>query len=305
MLFLIHLALICINKISDIFVSIYGYDSSLTIETISADDIEQIDAAVRSFLVSNKDKGMSKAEKSALYGEFEEIPEVFSISMGEKVLLKKIVDHTKQKRAEHGGSYFQELCETQGENDNCTKSESESVIVCSVNKKLIFVHANIASPKNSPNKNAKKNVNIQKKKFPRDIESTALNQGSSTTLSQASILSGNLRDDEYMRSKLIDKIREKFSKKSPESTEFDEQHVNQILEKLHELSLRIIRNEMNIVGVCSCFCGSQIKLTFENNKKNDSGHWKLWNLERHLKSHIVKSRQVAVPINGKCAKKNI
>lgn len=117
------MAFIRINRISEIFISICGYDSSLTIETISEDDIEKIDAAGKSFLVSNKNKSLSIAEKSALYGEFEENPEVFSISMGERVLLKLIVDHTKQKRLEYSGRYFQEFCE----NDDSTKSETESV----------------------------------------------------------------------------------------------------------------------------------------------------------------------------------
>lgn len=158
-----------------------------------------------------------------------------------------------------------------------------------------------ALPKNLSNKIiTKKNVTKQNKNVSRDID-IASNQDSSSTLSQGNNLCENLSDDEYMRSKLMDKIRAKLAKLSTaaESTQFNEQHVNHILGKLQEFSLRIIRNERNIVGVCSCYCGSQLKLNFEINKKTDSGYWKLWNLERHLKSHINKSLKNSAPINGK------
>lgn len=229
-------------------------------------------------MISNKETKLSSAEKKALYGGFAANPEEFEILMGEKVLLKKIVNHTKKKLEEYGNNYFQSTSSVHG--------VTAGLIICCINKPLIFTDCdndNSAPPDDRTNKTA---VTTHELNPPEINCSTAPNLESRTSLSENN--SQNVDDDDDMRSLLLDKIIDKFATQlAAIDNSQDGQNAN-FLRKLANITVDISRNDGIVGGLCGCFCGAKLKVTFHQNRKSDSGYWNLYNLARHINNHVKK-----------------
>lgn len=254
---------------------------------------------MKHFLVTNKD--IDIPEKAAIYSRFLKNPDEFEILMGEQILLKKVVDHTKKKIAEYGYGYFADVS---GNRDGVR----DSITFCNHIKKHIFTD-HIGKERNSPSKAIvmpKIKPISEKKLKPIVGPSKNSNAMPKTNLAENVIQSEHgehnnmLSNTDLLRSMLINKTIE-FTKNK--LTAADSQplnlHCTAVLENIEKISAKISRSENDITAVCSCYCGINVRVKFSTNQKRDGGYWKPWNFHRHILSHIQKENEPPNEVEGK------
>jgi hypothetical protein len=90
-------------------------------------------------------------------------------------------------------------------------------------------------------------------------------------------------DDEALLSALDPKISDKLKQMKCMPAY---QRIKSIFSKLENNKLTLVRKEIKISAIVQCFCGTKNTLSYPRNKNGIGGHWKLWNFNRHVTSHL-------------------
>lgn len=275
--------------------SLCGYDSAITIESITENDIQQININARAFLVASKGRDIPEKEKTALYASFWANPHEFEILLGDRILLKKIVEYTQKKIEEKGYGYFANFVAEQSAPINC-----DGIDKCTISNKYIFIDdtgkakgkANtVCSTYTVANANAISQSSMPKCK-PLPKHATQSEQTDDVTVLNDDFLCSSLR------TKTIQTLKKKIG--IVENLQFNRQQAA-IFQHLESSPIAISREGESICALCSCICGARLKVTFNLSKKKGSGHWKPWNWDRHLLAHLQNRDEPNAVIQGKSA----
>lgn len=247
-----------------------GFNSAVTIELVTPDDIKQIEQFGKNVLDELGCETISVNVKECLLGSYATRPQNFKILIGDRKLIETVIKHTTEKIKQYGYVYFAKV------EDNNLDINSENTISLE-NGKHIFCSCTSTESKRIDLRNGPNNS---------QIVNQAGNIESRRDLSNDHCLISLLDIKIKERLNIIEKtVNESNSSSIGVSNSRYMSTFNYLWNNLKKYNISILREGEQIHAKIQCFCGTQSKNTFIQNK-NDWGHWKLFTFERHLNSHL-------------------